>query len=443
MTDREDVRRITYGSNFVRQGGVMFLAVAVFNLFSLLYQLYMVRNLSPVDYGVLNAIFSLLTVATIPSGTLQTVVTKFISTYYAQNHYHKIVALLRSFVVKTTLFSLALCLILAAGSRLISSFMQISSPLLIILLGIVTFFSIVLPLVQGGLQGLQQFGYLGLTMVVSGGLKLALGVFFICIGWGVTGAVGSLAVSTALSLLLAGFWLSVSLRTPRPPASELTETEKSSDDPEMNYLEIYRYFYVVAAVLLCYTILTNIDVVLVKHYFEPVQAGYYSIAQMAGKVILFLPVAITLVMFPHSAKLHTESKGTFGLLLRSLFCVGTLCTSAALVCFLFPEFVIGLLSGQPHAEAVSLVRIFSVTMVFSAMVYTLLYYHLSIHSTGFIWPLVFLTVAQTLLIILFHRSLAQVLYIMCGNAILLFVINFYLAYKQKDIYGTTGLRCHS
>lgn len=432
-----------HSDNLIKHGSQMFLAVTIFNILSLLYQLYMVRNLNPINYGVLNSLFSVLMIVSIPSGTVQTVVTKFISTFYANNHHERINLLLLSFAKKTSVFGLIIFLILILGSRSISSFLQITSPLLIVILGAITFLSIMLPLAQGGLQGLQKFGYLGLTMITNGCLKLLLGIIFVSIGFGVTGAMSALAISTFIALLLSFIMLASVLPKPLVLTSDSSQDKQNNTASEMNFPDIYRYFYATASVFLCYMLLTNIDVLLVKHYFSPLEAGYYSIAQMAGKIILFLPVAITLVMFPKTSELHSQSKATSHLLKKCLLYVAALCGTAVLICFLFPGLVIRLLSGQEHLQCIPLVRIFSVTMVFFALTYTLLFYQLSIHRLGFIYSLVLLTVLQVIMITLFHQSLSQVLYIMCGNAMLLFLINAYLAFKQKEIYVTSCLDSNS
>jgi len=421
----------------------MFLAVTILNILSLLYQLYMVRNLSSINYGVLNSLFSILMIVSVPSGTLQTVVTKFTSTFYAINHHERINLLLRSFVKKTSVFGLAIFLILILGSRSICSFLQISSPWLIVILGVTTLFSIILPLTQGGLQGLQRFGYLGLIMITNGSLKLLLGVIFVSIGFGVIGAMSALAISTFIALLLSFIMLASVLPRPLALISESSQLKSNSPDPEMNFSEIYRYFYAVATVFFCFMVLTNIDVVLVKHFFKPLEAGYYSIAQMVGKIILFLPIAITLVMLPKTSELHAQAKATSHLLKKSLLYVGALCGTAALICLLFPGLIIRLLSGEEHLHCIPLARIFSVTMVFFALVYVLLFYHLSIHHLGFIYPLVLFTILQTLAISMFHKTLSQVLYIMCGNAVLLFVINAYLAFKRKARHVASDIGCNS
>ena len=432
-----------YSTSIIKQGSVMFIAVAVFNFLSLLYQLYMVRNLEAIDYGVLNSLFSILMIVSIPSGTLQTVITKFVSAFYANNHHARINFLLRSFIKKISVFGLIIFLILLLGSRPIASFLRIDSPVLISILGVVTFFSIILPLAQGALQGLQRFEHLGLVMVTNGGLKLILGILFVSIGFGVTGAMSALVISTSITLLMSFIILASVL--PRSPTVDVEppQTEPENKKSDLNFSEVYKYFFATAAVFLCLMVLTNIDVVLVKHFFEPLEAGYYSIAQMAGKIILFLPIAISMVIFPKASELQAQGKVTFHLLRKGLLCVVILCGTAALMCFLFPGLVIRLLSGEEHSQCITLVRIFSITMVFFALVYTLLFYHLSIHRLGFIYSLVSLTALQVLAIILFHKSLLQVLYIMCGNAVLLFLINGYLAFKEKGFHVTSGVDSNS
>jgi O-antigen/teichoic acid export membrane protein len=382
-------------------------------------------------------------IVSIPSSTLQTVVTKFVSAFCANKDYGKINFLLRSFVKKVSIFGLVTFSTLFFCSKSISSFLQIDSPLLIVILGIITFFSIILPLTQGGLQGLQRFGWLGIAMITNGSLKLLLGIIFVSIGFGVMGAIGALAISVFIALLLSFIILSSVLPKPLDFTGKSLQLEFNSPGTEVNFSEIYRYFYLTAIVFLCFMILTNIDVLLIKHFFKPLEAGYYSIAQMAGKIILFLPIAITLVMFPKSSELHTQSKATLHLLKKSLFYVGVMCGAACLVCFFFPDLIIRLISGERHLDCIPLVRIFSVTMLFFALVYTLLFYHLSIHSTVFIYSLVLLTVLQVILIVLFHQTLAQVLYIMCGNGILLFLINAYLAFNRRGLNATTGINSNS
>lgn len=420
-------------AGLMNEGSLVFVALAIFNVLSLLYQLYMVRNLSPINYGVLNSLFSILAIMSIPTGALQTLVTKFVSASYAVDHHERISILLRHLVKRTSVLGLAILLIFIIGCRGIASFLQIPSPLYVVILGVITFLSTILPLSSGGLQGLQRFGHLGLTMIVNGSLKLLLGVIFVSVGFGVVGAMSALAISTFVALVLSTTLLVSALPRASDSVPESLQLKSEDSDSEMNFSEVYRYFFAAATVQLCFMILTNLDVVLVKHFFEPSEAGYYCIAQMVGKLIIFLPMAVTLVMLPKTSELHARGKDTLHILKKSLLAVAVLCGMGATVCLVFPGLTIRLLSGEEHLNCIPLARLFAVTMVFFALVYVFLVYHLSIHHLRFIYSLVLLAALQVLAIVLFHRTLQQILYIMCGNAILLFVINAYMAFGRRPI----------
>jgi len=51
------LKLLTVKSEFVKQTVLMFIGISLFNLFNLLYNLFMVRYLPPIDYGHLNSFF--------------------------------------------------------------------------------------------------------------------------------------------------------------------------------------------------------------------------------------------------------------------------------------------------------------------------------------------------------------------------------------------------
>jgi len=74
--------------------------------------------------------------------------------------------------------------------------------------------------------------------------------------------------------------------------------------------------------------------------------------------------------------------------------------------------------------------LFSVNMTFFSLTFVLLYYHLSTRERGFLYPLLFFTLAQIGLIILFHNTLKQVLFVAGAHAFFLFGINIYGVYVR-------------
>ena len=181
--------------------------MGLFSLFNLFYHLFMLRYLPPVDYGNLNTLIAVLMLIYIPSSTVQVTITRFISSFRTQSQYDRIRELLRQLFLRMLVVAFSIFLLIVLASRFLSTFLQISSHSLFLLLGIVLLFGLLLPVPWGGLQGLQEFGSLAVNYIVIGGLKLALGVLFVFLGWGVLGALGAVLISYFVTIILSLFML--------------------------------------------------------------------------------------------------------------------------------------------------------------------------------------------------------------------------------------------
>ncbi len=202
-------------------------------------------------------------------------------------------------------------------------------------------------------------------------------------------------------------------------------------DPDVNSKEIYRYLWPVIISLLCFNILTQMDIVLVKHFFHPAEAGYYSGAAMMGRIVLFLPLAMATVMFPKVTEASTLNRDPRSILVKSLLAVGVLCGAVTVAFFIAPSLLISLSYGSKFVSSASLVGLFGIAMTFFALLNLLIYYHLSVHRFGFLYALAGLTLAQLTAIWFFHNSLVQVIIIMAANALILCVISWLLAYRES------------
>lgn len=425
-----------FKDDLIRHSTLMFLAGMVGSVFNMLYQLYMVRHLSPVDFGVLNSLLALMLIVLVPAGTLQTAVTKFISRFHAHEHWRRISSLLMKMVKIVLVLCVVVFLLFFFFRNTLSSYFHLKSSVPIVILGVLMAISVILPLGFGALQGLQMFGWLGFNGIVGGILKLGMGVLFVSLGFRVIGALSAFVVTNIVLIIIAfvplKYLIMKKLRITYSTTSiNEINSEVITDDEKVNFFEIYKYLIPVAITYLSFMLLINGDIILVKHYFTPLEAGYYSVAQMVGKIIIFLPMAITMVMFPKVSNLNAKGENTLPLLWKSSFITLMLCGTAAFVCILFPSFIIKVLSGETHNECIPLARLFSIAMTFYALVYNLLFYQLSIHKVFFVYPLAISAILQLLLIGIFHVSLSQVLYILCFNSVLLVVVNLSIIMKAK------------
>ena len=123
-----------------------------------------------------------------------------------------------------------------------------------------------------------------------------------------------------------------------------------------------------------------------------------------------------------------QEKKKLSILGQSLMIASILCGGVVMLGLLFPSPIIQILSGKIYAESISLVKFFCINMTFLSLTLIVLNYHLSTQRRGFLFPLLCLTLAQIGLILVFHKTLAQVLIVVSIIATCLLGVNLFLAY---------------
>jgi O-antigen/teichoic acid export membrane protein len=170
--------------------------------------------------------------------------------------------------------------------------------------------------------------------------------------------------------------------------------------------------------------------VMVRSLFSPHDSGIYALAQMLGKIFLFLPVAISVVMFPRAAKLKASNEDTSVVLRLSALYALALCFGAALTYNLFPALFLKILTGKALPESIALGRLFSVSMSFFTLSFVFMTYFLSLKDFRFIKYMVAGCIAQFICIGIWHDSLFQVQLIICVVAFMLLGVNVILALRK-------------
>lgn len=399
-----------FGRNII----LVFLGTSLVSFFNLLYQLLIAHRLSPPDFAAFNTLLSILMVMATPLFALQTAVAKYSAEFCAQKQIEKVRFLLTGLLRRISLLAVLTFIIFYSASFYILDKLKISSPSSGYILAVLLAFAWIIPVFFGAIQGLELFHWLMFVSVATGALKLILAFIFLTLGYNISGALGAFLASSLIAILIAYLPLKsfFSLKAGRG---------------SIDFKEIYIYMFPVAISSFCFMNLVNFDMILVKYFFTPQESGLYSLAQMLGKIFLFLPAAISMVMFPRTSGLHARNMDTAATLKRSLLYAGILCIGAGLIYNVFPAAVLRILTGKAFPESIVLGRLFSVSMSFFTLLFILISYFLSKNDLRFIKYLVLSAVLQALAIILFHKSLIQVQAILCLNSIMIFVIHLFLS----------------
>jgi len=394
---------------FAKNAIFMFFAASFASLSNLIYQLVLVRNLTGVEYGILSSLISLLLIIAMPIAAFRTMVIKFISAFNIRDKFNKISSLFFTFAKHNLIIGLFIFLVVLIFRKNIAYFLNIETDTYMIYLAIILLLNAIYPVLSGFLQGLEKFYWEGTINIISGLIKIIFTFIFVKAGLSIIGGLVGFIISLTLGIMLYFF----------PIRRAIVSMKDKLSVGAQEIKEMYSYFLPTMLFLLTMTALTNIDMVLVKHYFSPQDSGYYAIAQIIGKILFFISGPIAMVLFPRAANLLAEEKKHHHILKKALFFSVLLCLVCILGYNLFPYTALRILTGKPYPVSVFLGRLFSVSMGFFGIVNVISFYLLSINNFKFIKFLVLFTILQTLAILLFHSTLATVLLVLCISSILL------------------------
>lgn len=401
---------------------IIFSLSMVANVLNYVFQIVMGRMLPVGDFGAMNALFSITILFGTPCAVLALVVAKYSAEFSIRGES----GVIPYFIKKMLQFGSIICGILIVGilifSSSIYSFLKIEPSYVIILFAISIGLGAVSPVISGGLQGLKRFTQLGIFNVLVSAIKLSGSILLVYLSFHLYGIFAALILSSLISIFYG-------YRAIRRSLSGIIPVSIHIDKKAM------LQFSVISLITsICIALFTNIDMVLVKHFFSETQAGLYGSVMQFGKILLYLPTALVLAMFPLVAETHAINGNTFHLLRKSLLYCGMFALAGTIVFNLFPEFFIHLLFGEKYLDAAPLM-LPSCLMVIPVVLNTILMnFSLAINKGKFIMCSMLIGCAADFLLIFgfFHSTVASILYTLTIIGIIVFAVNlFYLSRLRK------------
>lgn len=386
-----------------------------------LFHLVMGRLLSPAEYGVLVSLFSLLYIVGVPGAVLGTTAAKFASKYKAKGDFKAVTEAL-VWTSKVILASGLTLLFLSFLFRCqIAGFLRISNPLLPVLFSVFIVLLILGSVPTGFLQGLLRFKAFSFISFLGPLLKLLLGVGLAALGFGVFGVTWGLILSSILITIITLALLKKNLRFPFLESSFVVS-------------DLLQYALPTTVILLALTSFYNADVVLVKHFFSPEEAGIYSSVVTLGRIIFFGLSSVGVVMFPVASEKYESGRDPSAVFVNSLKLVGLGALLAVVLYSSFPGLLVRILFGEAYIGVVPYLGLFALFMALYSLVNLLVQFFLSIREMRIAGPLCALAAIQALALWFFHGSLLQVIRVNIAVAVFsLVALGFYYLWGKKQL----------
>jgi O-antigen/teichoic acid export membrane protein len=379
--------------------GTIIVTVGTFlgSFFSYLLQFFLGRMLSVEDYGTFNALLSLSYLIWVPSGVLTTSLIKTVSGLLAESDFRRITALFWRVFGFAFVFGLLFFNVIYLLRGVIAGYLNIPDPQVVIYFGIFIATSFISIAPTSYLQGLLRYKAYAFYIANNNFLRWVVPSALVYFGYSLFGVFVGIALAAVLS-----FFVGVSLLK-----KNFEKVEKVDLSPQVKGL---LYFGLpVVFVNFGMMFLNNIDMLLVKRFFEPELAGYYAGTVTLGKILLFGAGAVTVVMFPKISNLYTQGKDYFGqfknLLMIQLFMVFV----GVSVFSVFPGFLTHAFFGERFSHSVEYLPRFVIFIGIYVLINFMVMFFLAIEKVWVSLFLIPMIIAQYILISFHHDTLYEVM----------------------------------
>jgi O-antigen/teichoic acid export membrane protein len=359
------------------------------------YNIAVARFLGPTGFGHATAVYTLLILISAVTLSFQIVSAKVVA---QQTSLQEKSNAYRGFHKSAWVCGILVAALLLLFQRPIAGYLNLPSPILVVLLSVGTAFYVPLGSRRGYIQGAFGFRHLATNLVLEGIVRLVGSLVLIAMGFGVRGVVAANSAAVAVAYFAA------------PP-------ELGAGTPhELRIPHAFREALQAIVFFAGQVLINNCDIVVVKHFFPPASAGLYAAAALVGRVIFAFSSAVVNTMFPLVAGTRQEERRNHSVLGTSLLLVLGMGFALVLGLRLAPPGIWALLFGSQFTIAGKfglpyLLALYAATTVIYSLSVVIMAYEMSYKIANTSWVQLAFSGVLVAGICRFHSSLQQVIWI--------------------------------
>jgi O-antigen/teichoic acid export membrane protein len=388
-------------SRFLNGSIVLLLGTGIVTLLNFGFNVVVARMLGPAAFGHAAAAVTLLMLVSAITLSFQLVCAKFVARSADPSAR---AAVYHSLLRQSWIVGLVLGTALMLASAQVADYLNLPSRWEIIVLSFGIAFYIPLGTRRGAMQGSCAFRRLSWNYVLEAVAKFLAALIFINLGYGVNGAVAAISISVVLAYALPPVPAELTLRSPDKTRASAREATQAI------------VFFIGQVVI------NNIDVLLVKHFFQPEIAGFYAAVALVGRVVYFASWSVVSAMFPVAAGSRQDENHAI-IALPLLFVLG-LSLVFVITLGVVPDVVLRAVFGlQFKAGSIgSLLSLYAAATGIYALSVVLMTYEMSrrIANTG--WIQLAFSAAIVTGVYLFHDDLRQVILVQLALMIVMLML---------------------
>jgi O-antigen/teichoic acid export membrane protein len=373
---------------------------------NLVYNVVTARLLGPTGFAHATAVYTILMLISGITLSFQVVCAKYVARSASPEARSAVFATLHQ---RSWMAGIAIGLLLFIFARPLTAYLNLPDPVLISLLALGMAFYIPLGVRRGYIQGVHAFGPLAINFMLEGLVRLGGAFLLIELGMGVKGAV----LASMLAVIVSYF-----VAIPSPGVSSLSFRGISISSREG--LQAIVFFS-------GQTVINNFDIILVKHFFPPAEAGFYAAVALVGRLVNMCAWSVVNTMFPVSAGSGTDEPEGSPVLFTSLLMVFLILTVLIFSLWMVPSFLWKTLFGAQfefsgYGALAPLLILYAITTGVYSLSSVIITYEMSRKIANTSWLQLAFSGALALGVYILHRTLRQVILVQLVLMVVLLIV---------------------
>lgn len=381
---------------------------------NLAYNIAVARFLGPKGFGHATVVYTILTLVSAVTLSFQIISAKVVAQQLTPEGQS---AVYRVFHRAAWACGIFVAILLFVFQKPIADYLNLPNSILVALLAVGAAFYVPLGCRRGYVQGTYGFRKLATNLVIEGACRLGGSVLLIQLGFDVEGVIAANAAAVAIAYLAI---------TPRLMGKIPNPLSIAYAAREVGHAMVFFAGQV---------LINNCDIVLVKHFFVPKEAGVYAAVAMVGRVIFAFSSSVVNSMFPLVAGTKDEDRKDLKVIATSLLLVLGTGSALAIGLGIAPAWIwtkffgAGFISTGGYSLPY-LLALYAITTIIYSLSVVIITFEMSYKIANTSWVQLAFSAVVIAAICRFHSSLREVilvqLVLMCALLIcvaLPFMIN--------------------
>lgn len=356
------------------------------------YLFYVVaaRMVTPPEFAAVSALMAFGTLAWMPVNGVQMSVTRNVAVLRTSGTPGELSAYLRQQGRRMGVVCLLLAALIGGLSPVLSDRLNIGSVQAVALAGLWIGTTCMLLVLVGVVQGMERFGYVAFSLGGPLGALRPLLLPLCLLAAGMSGSMWAMILATVIGLAVLA-----------PPVVRAARPAPTTAPAGTNTL-------VTMVGLLAFSSLTNVDLLVAQAMLPAGDRALYASAVLLGKVALFAPAALAVVLLPRAAAALERGESADSAVLKTHALTAAAGLAVALGLWVMPTWVLDVTFGPEYAASKPLLPLLALVMTGAAVLWVHLTFAIARRSGRMVVGLVAIALTHWGLLALLHGSPREV-----------------------------------